>query len=87
MRKFFILFMILITFSLNVFASVKTDKLIINNVDMTGDTNNALVVGGLNITNGLIKTNNIPLDFCLTVHDSLIVKKEESQIARDFCRQ
>jgi hypothetical protein len=31
--------------------------------------------------------NNIPLDFCLTVHDSLIVKKEDVQLALQYCQE
>jgi hypothetical protein len=30
--------------------------------------------------------NNIDLEFCLTVHDSLIVKKEDLEYALDFCK-
>lgn len=30
--------------------------------------------------------NNIPLDFCLTVHDSLVVRKEDKDIALEFCK-
>jgi hypothetical protein len=30
--------------------------------------------------------NNIELDFCLTVHDSLIVKKQDVEYALDFCK-
>ena len=30
--------------------------------------------------------NNIPLEFCLTVHDSLVVRKEDKDIALEFCK-
>ena len=29
--------------------------------------------------------NNVPVDFCLTIHDSLIVKKEDSQKVLEWC--
>jgi hypothetical protein len=31
--------------------------------------------------------NNIPLEFCLTVHDSLIVKKEDAESALQYCKE
>jgi hypothetical protein len=31
--------------------------------------------------------NNIDLEFCLTVHDSLIVKKEDVEYALNFCKE
>jgi hypothetical protein len=31
--------------------------------------------------------NNIPLDFCLTVHDSIIVRKEDKEKALDYCKE
>ena len=31
--------------------------------------------------------NNIPLDFCLTVHDSIIVRKEDKDITLDYCKE
>lgn len=31
--------------------------------------------------------NNVPVDFCLSVHDSLIVKKEDVQIVMSFCNE
>ena len=30
--------------------------------------------------------NNIPLEFCLTIHDSLVVRKEDKDIALEFCK-
>jgi hypothetical protein len=30
--------------------------------------------------------NNIPLDFCLTVHDSLVVRKEDKDLALNYCK-
>lgn len=29
--------------------------------------------------------NDIPLDFCLTVHDSIIIRKEDKDMALDYC--
>jgi hypothetical protein len=29
--------------------------------------------------------NNVPVDFCLTVHDSLLVKKEDSDKVLEWC--
>lgn len=31
--------------------------------------------------------NNIPLDFCLTIHDSLIVRKEDKELALEYCQK
>lgn len=31
--------------------------------------------------------NNIPLEFCLTIHDSLIVRKEDVKVALNFCKE
>jgi len=30
--------------------------------------------------------NNIPIDFCLTIHDSLVIKKEDKDVALEYCK-
>jgi hypothetical protein len=31
--------------------------------------------------------NNVPVDFCLSVHDSLVVRKEDKDIVLNFCKE